>query len=301
MRIPRHAPRIAHPLRLAACPLPLTLLAVVLATALLGCGGKPAFRLQAEEEELVEKIRDTLLASVEAEKSAVLATSDEESLQMAQESRRLGVKIDGLVDELRGRVTEDGRPAVQEGLDAFVERWRELKKVDDRLLGLAVANTNLKAARLSARAGLAGIERFVTALAEMERATADPETIRTLSAASVAAFHEQALLAIHIPSADDAEMTRLEQQMASLAASVDRTLATLTANDAAPEAARAAAVGAWEEHRRIVAEVVRLSRENSNVRSFDVSTHEKRDVTRQCLDALDALEAAVGAGPKPAR
>ena len=276
-------------------------LALVLAVTLAGCRGEPAFLRQAHKEDLIGAIQRTLLASVEAEKSAVLATTDEESVQMAREAQDLAAKIDLLRAELRAQIVEDGRPAEVESLDVFDARWKELRAVDERLLALAVANTNLKAARLSAREGLAAVERLVDALGAMQRASTDPETIRTLGDASVAALREQSLLLIHIPTADDAEMTRLEQQMAVLGGSVERTLASLRAAGAPPGDALLAASEAWTEHRRIAAEVVRLSRENTNVRSFEVSVHEKRKVTRECLDALAALLAAVESGPQPAR
>lgn len=273
------------------------LAAALLGALFLACSPEPAFRRQAEEEGLVDAIRETLLSSVEAEKSAVLATSDEESLQMAQESRRLAERIDALVGDLRSRVEVDGRAAVAERFAAFVARWDELKAVDQRLLSLAVANTNLKAMRLSARDGLSAVDRLLVALDAMERSSSDPDTIRTLGAASVAALREQSLLLIHIPSADDAEMTRLEKQMSEAAASVDRALATLRAGGNVPAGALDTASEAWAEQRRIVDEVIKLSRENTNVRSFDVSVHEKRTVTRECLDALAALRTAVASSP----
>ncbi|MBY0276235.1 hypothetical protein K2Z84_12890 [Candidatus Binatia bacterium] len=276
-------------------------LAVALLAASFGCTHEPAFRRQAEEEGLIDAIRDTLLSSVEAEKSAVLATTDEESLAMARESRRLAEKIDGLVGDLRTRIEADGRTTVAESFAAFVARWKELEAVDDRLLTLAVRNTNLKAMRLAARDGFAAVDRFLVAMDAMARSSNDPETIRTLNAAAIAALREQSLLQIHIPSSDDAEMTRLEGQMAELAASVDRALATVRASNAVPAGALDTAAEAWAEQRRITTEALKLSRENTNVRSFDVSVHEKRVVTRECLDALAALRSAVASSPQANR
>ena len=51
----------------------------------------------------------------------------------------------------------------------------------------------------------------------------------------------------------------------------------------------------------VVTEALRLSRENTNVISFDVSVHEKRLTTKECLLALAALEEAVLAGAVPSR
>lgn len=277
------------------------LLAAVAIATLLACNPEPAFRRQAEEEGLVDAIRETLLSSVEAEKSAVLATSDEESLQMAQESRRLASRIDALVGDLRTRIEADGRASIAERFAAFVARWDELKAVDQRLLALAVANTNLKAMRLSARDGLAAVDRFLVALDAMERSSTDPDTIRTLGGAAVAALREQSLLLVHIPSADDAEMTRLEKQMDELSASVDESLARLRTGGNVPAGALDTASEAWAGQRRIVVEVIRLSRDNTNVRSFDVSVHEKRTVTRECLDALAALRTTLASSPQANR
>jgi hypothetical protein len=49
------------------------------------------------------------------------------------------------------------------------------------------------------------------------------------------------------------------------------------------------------------AEVIRLSRLNTNVISFDVSTHEKRTATQACLDALAALRGSIQGGPHATR
>ncbi|MBI3782643.1 MAG: hypothetical protein HY270_04505 [Deltaproteobacteria bacterium] len=54
-------------------------------------------------------------------------------------------------------------------------------------------------------------------------------------------------------------------------------------------------------HQRVLKDVLRLSRENSNVISFDVSVHEKRQVTKECLTALSALLEALDVGPKSVR
>lgn len=275
-----------------------TTLGAVALVAVVACGREPAFRRQAEEESLIGAIRETLLSSVEAEKSAVLATTDEESLAMARESRRLARRIDALVGDLRTRVEADGRASVSERFATFASRWGDLEAVDERLLALAVANTNLKAMRLSARDGLAAVDRFLAALDGIERSSTEPETIRLLSRAATAAVREQSLLLIHIPSADDAEMTRLERQMSDLAARVDDALAALRTTGTVAAGALDSAAEAWAEERRIVAEVVQLSRENTNVRSFDVSVHEKRTATRAFLDALAALQVAVASGPQ---
>jgi len=274
--------------------------ALAAALALSSCSGEPAFMRQARELELIDAIRQQLLESVAAEKTAVLATTDEESIAAARQSSTYSVEVGRLIGELRPPIAADGRESEAEALAGFERCWQRMRTIDEQLLALAVANSDLKAARLAAHDGLAAVDRFVAATQALQRATTDPETLRGLGAASAAALREEALLLIHVPVADEAEMARLEQQMGQLTASVDATLGALRGSPL-PQDELDAAVAAWAEQRRIASEVVRLSRENTNVRSFDVSVHEKSAATRDCITALAALRESVTSGPQPAR
>lgn len=274
-------------------------LAVIAVTA--ACSGEPAMVRQMRKVQLINAIRQDLLESVEAEKSAVLATTDAESQSMAQESQRSAATINQLRGDLRTLIVADGRQAEIDKLNAFDAAWAEVERVDQRLLALAVANTNLKAARLSATEGAADLDRFVDILGEMARNAATPETMRALSEASVAALRIQPLALVHIPSADDAEMTRLEERMRALGDEVDHDLAALRDGGQVSAEQLAGATQAWADYQRVLKEVLRLSRENTNVTSFDVSVHEKRQVTKQCLAALSALLDALDVGPKGVR
>lgn len=273
-------------------------IALCMALALaVGCSSEPATVRQMHKERLIETIRQKLLESVEAEKSAVLATTDEESQALALEARNFETDINKLRGELRQLIVADARPGEIENLDAFDIAWAKLERVDERLLALAVANTNLKATRLLSREGAAALNRFVDKLMGMQRTVTEPEMIRTLSRASVAALRSQSLLFVHIPSADDAEMTRLEQQMRDLNGEVERCLSTARESGQPGLEQLASTSEAWSEYQRLAAEVVRLSRQNSNVISTDVSVHEKREAMKACLSALSALSAAVDVSP----
>lgn len=269
----------------------------MLLLAAVGC----AEPVQMSKQRLITAIRHALLESVAAEKSAVLATTDEESQSLARETQRFAADVDRLRGELRKLIVADGRPQEIEKLDAFDAAWAESESVDQRLLALAVANTNLKAAQLSAREGARAVDRLVDGLTELQRTATDPETIRTLGRASVAALRVQGLVLVHIPAANDEEMTRLEQQMRGLSDEVDRALAGARENGQLSPEQLAAVSQAWSDYGRVVADVLRLSRENTNVRSFDVSIHEKRHATKDCLAALEALSAAVGSGTQATR
>jgi TolA-binding protein len=268
---------------------------------LLGCSSEPAMVRQMRKERLISAIQQKLLESVEAEKSAVLATTDEESQALALEAQHSAADINQLRSELRPLIVADGRHLEIEKLDAFDAAWAELERVDERLLALAVANTNLKAARLLSGEGAAALDRFVDELTEIQRTVRDPEMIRTLAGASVAALRSQSVLFVHIPSSDDAEMTRLEQRLRELNGEVDHSLTSARQSGQAWLDRLATASQAWSEYQRVATEVLRLSRENSNVISFDLSVHEKRHVTKECLSALSGLLAAIDVGPQAPR
>ncbi len=278
-----------------------SILVGVLTVLLASCSSEPRILRETREVRIIDAIGQTLLESVEAEKSAVLATTDEESKSFAHDSRQAAARINGLRGELRTLVVADGRRTELEKLEAFDAAWANVEHVDQRLLALAVANTNLKAARLSANEGGAALDRFVDLLGQMMHDADAADTIRTLSHASIAALRIQPLLLVHIPSADDAEMTQIEERMRASSETVNRDLGTLRDSGQVSPDQLAAATQAWSDYQRILKEVLRLSRENSNVISFDVSVHEKRQVTKECLAALSALKEAVVAGPHPTR
>jgi len=264
------------------------------------CSSEPAVTRQMHKIRLIEAIRQALLEGVAAEKSAVLATTDEESKSMAGEAEQSAAAINQRRAELRALIVADGRQVEMEKLDAFDAAWAEVERVDQRLLALAIANTNLKAARLSANEGATQLNLLVDTLSRLGQGTS-AETLQTLSSASIAALRIQTLLLVHIPSADDAEMTRLEERMSALSDEVNRDLAALRERDQVPADQLAIAVQAWTSYQSVLKDVLRLSRENTNVISFDVSVHEKRAVTKHCLETLSALEDAVNVGPKGVR
>jgi hypothetical protein len=273
---------------------------IVILAAIGGCNREPALVRQMKKVGLVNNIQHELLESVDAEKSAVLATTDEESKAFAEESRESSAKIDELLVSLAELIQTDPARDEKEKLDAFDAKWKELKAVDARLLDLAVANTNLKASRLLTREGSATLDRFIAAVDMMTASTDDVVAVRALATTGTSVARIQSLLFVHIPEASDAEMTALEARMRALGETVDAQLKSGTAALPA-SSAKADATQAWADYQRMEAEVIRLSRLNTNVIAFDVSTHEKRTATQACLDALADLRDSIQGGPHATR
>ena len=86
-------------------------------------------------------------------------------------------------------------------------------------------------------------------------------------------------------------MSQMETEMAASEAVAQKTVDTLKGrlpSTVAPQLAAAAA--ALVRFKATTAEIVTLSRRNSNVRSLALSLGRKRTVTAECDDALHALE-----------
>ena len=108
----------------------------------------------------------------------------------------------------------------------------------------------------------------------------------------------QVLQAPHIAEADDAAMTRIEEQMAASEAAARtavQQLQTVLPPAAAPQLADA--IAALDRFNALHEELIVLSRRNSDVRSLALTLGRKRTVTAECEDQLRG----VAAGAREAR
>lgn len=259
----------------------------VLLFTMLSCRAQPALLADEQARANVEALQVAFSQSVDAEKSAVLATTDEESEAFAGESRAASARVETLRAQLGQLLT---RPTSVERLKAFDEKWATVVALDARILPLAVANTNLKAARLSADDGYALVNRFVDALSILSQKETEPAALREASKASIAALRIEALHAPHIAAADDRVMTELEARTSALELEVGQALEKLrTLQRGKRIETTPLPLEAWAEFERVTAEIFRLSRQNSNVISFELSTHAKRQATVACQRAIEHL------------
>jgi hypothetical protein len=89
-------------------------------------------------------------------------------------------------------------------------------------------------------------------------------------------------------------MDEMETAMQSLDAQVTAALQSLQALvDEPDKPSLDAARASYQDFQSIHAEIVALSRQNSNIRSFVLSLGQKRKTTAQCQDMLAALQEAV--------
>ena len=170
-------------------------------------------------------------------------------------------------------------------------------ELDRHILDLAVENTNLKAQRLSFGPAQDAATSCSNALEAVVPAggVSDTWRVKALIATAVASVRQiQVLQAPHIADPDDRAMTGLEQRMASAEAAARAALTTLAPIvSAASRPHLAAATTALDQFIAVNAQIVALSRRNTNVRSLALSLTQKRPLIAACEETLRALQDAL--------
>ncbi len=234
--------------------------------------------------------------AADAANRAVMAETDEASVAFAREAEQGTEAVERDAGAL-GPILQDLKYTDEARLlDQFKSRFAEYRTLDRRILDLAVENTNLKAQRLSYGPAQEAADAFRDALKTLEPASpAEAWHVQALAATAVKTVREiQVLQAPHIADADVAVMTRMEKEMAT---------SEMTARDAlgklrslvGPASAQhiVAASAALDRFMALNAEIISLSRRNTNVRSLALSLDQKRQIVVKCEDSLRALRTAL--------
>jgi hypothetical protein len=265
---------------------------------------KPAEQLasKAKRIESVGRTRLALAAASEAEKSAVLATTDEGSKTFADQARVASAAVQQGRNDLDELLRTDGTPEERDLLGQFSEAFAEFQHIDDELLDLASKNTNLKAYGLAfgpAAEALAEMDAALSRLIAARATSADAGEVTALArAAQLGALRTQTLLAPHIAEESDQKMDELEASMAEHEGDVRKDLERLAElSTLAGNSDVETAVSSWKRFAAIKVQVLALSRENTNVRSLTISLNRKRRVMLVCQDALAALQKAIEQEP----
>jgi len=261
-------------------------------------GFKDVMGIMLKKIELISRMRASLLTSVDAEKSAVMADTDEASHAFADQSRRVADAVDRDRRELALLVEKDHTEREIELLREFDGCWAELRKIDQVLLDLAVENTNIKAANLSFGKGSLAMKRFEDALTALKRSEPlsrkDNQIAELVWNALTAGLKIHYLQAPHIAAVNDDQMDKIEADIKQENDVIKSSLSKL--EHLLPKEKQASlreAEAAYDELARVTAEVVNLSRQNTNIKSFELSLGRKRKVTAQCDEILNKLEEAV--------
>ncbi len=280
------------------------LLAIMLVALHFQRGQSPAELVasKAKRVDLVERMRLALASASEAEKSAVMAITDEDSQKYADQARAATTDVERNRNEL-GRLLDTGGTQREKDLLAqFTKVFADFQSVDKDLLVLAVKNTNLKAYNLAFGPAADAITQMNDALSRLVTKSAASPDARAAAllafGAQTAALRIQALLAPHIAEESDAKMDAMEARMTTDDQQVRKDLDGLAAIFHG-DSDLATGFSAYERFSEVRAKILPLSRQNTNVRSLAISLDQKRKVMFLCQDALASLQQAIAEEPIP--
>ena len=249
---------------------------------------------KATRVDLVSRMQLALASASEAQRSAVMATTDEDSAAFAAQARAAMADVERARAELAPRLAGPGREEQRALLDAFSAGYARLARLDEEVLGLAVRNTNLKASALAEGPAAAAAEALDAALDRLGRRGPGDAAFRQATAARIALLRLRVLLPPHIAEARAERMDQLEAGMAQESRRLDEALARLGAGPGlagSPDLAEARARLA--DFRALQARILALSRENTNVTSLALSLGQQRQAMIACVTALGTLQQAL--------
>lgn len=251
---------------------------------------------------MAAQMRLNLALASEAEKSAVLAVTDEESRTFADQARAATAGVERKRQELGKLLAADGTQKEKDLLTQFSMDFAEFQRIDHDLLALAVKNTNIKAYNLAYGPAMNALNTMNTGLLRLlgkSNGTAvSPKVYASVYAAINSAWQIQVLLPQHIAEESDKKMDELEKQIVTLDQSARQALSTLAeikmlGGDPDLKTAKAK----YAEFSEIRGRIPALSRENTNVRSLALSLGQKRKAMFLCQDDLAALQQVIQAEP----
>jgi hypothetical protein len=273
---------------------------VLLLGAAAGCGEDVNVVLErlSEARQITADLLVQFTKGSDAANRAVMADTDEASVAFAKEAEQATASIKKDIDRLNPILSTLGYSEETALLKEFSDRFAEYQTLDRRILDLAVENTNLKAQRLAFGPAQEAANAFRDALKAVRASAPDKDSghVEALVARSVTTVREiQVLQAPHIANADEAVMTRMETEMATSEMEARRSLDALRA--VTPPASKPhldAAAAALARFMDLNAQIIALSRRNTNVRSLALSLDQKRTITVSCEERLHALQIALG-------
>jgi hypothetical protein len=258
-----------------------------------------ALASKASRVDLVGRMQLDLASASEAEKSAVLAITDQDSQTYADQARAATAQVVQEQHDLAALLANGGSAPERGLLSQFSKVFADLQRIDSEVLALAVKNTNLKAYSLLFGPAADTQAQLDAALARLVAKYADSADAKQIMPFAYGARLEvlriQAQLAPHIAEESDAKMDRMEATMTEEETQARQDLAALSKLASDPDLR--AASSSFAQYSELKLRILPLSRENSNVRSLALSLNQKRKAMTVCLDALNALKQEILSEP----
>jgi len=253
------------------------------------------FKNIVKKSEILSQMRIDLLKSVEMEKNAVMAVTDTESQEFADQSLAASAAVEKNLKILRALIEANPLQDEKKLIIEFSNCWTELCMLDTVILELAVQNTNLKAASLSRGKGAKAMGRFEQALEDIQRSYSgnsnEGRVTRLSDRAIIAGLKIYNLHSSHIAEASDEKMDQIEMQMKMEENATSKSIAELAGivgEKKRDELLEAKA--AFLEFIEVTDNIVKLSRQNSNIKSLELSLNKKRKIAAVCDEILAAFQ-----------
>ncbi len=244
-----------------------------------------------EARRLAADVRVQFSKAADASNRAVMADTDVASVANAHEAEQATLLVEHDIAVLGPLLNGLGISSEVQVVDRFKKQFADYRAVDKTILELAVENTNLKAQQLSFGPARDAADHFKSALAQVLPSLSASERCRAggLAAGAVLNVRElQTLYAPHIASPDDAAMTGMEQEINALEVKTASALSDL--KNLVEPSALSAAQSALDQLKAVDAQIVALSRKNTNVRSLDLALRVKPPLATACDDTLRVLQ-----------
>jgi hypothetical protein len=275
--------------------------ALLAAAALVGCSGDDLhgrLRILQEMQRQLATVRTDLLLAVDSEKNALLSPTQSEAKGFLGTAHAAMEDLHKAMATLSRLILDGGNDKEKAALAAVESDFGEMAAIDATLRGLAGRNTNIRAALLSRTEAALDVNRLQKALTPLIDAAfcqASQEALRIVAAAlSILALHAQ-----HIDESTAAGMDTLEtaiNRQNDKAQTAFEHLTGLLPPDAAQQQDLSQARAAYADFWRVTGEVLKLSRENTNIEAESLTMGRKRLLTAKTLSDLAALEATLGQG-----
>ena len=253
---------------------------------------------KASRVDLVSRMRLAMVSASEAEKSAVLSITDQDSQTFAGQARTAEAEAEQARLELGKLLKTGGTQGEKELFNQFSELFAEFQRIDNSLLDLAVKNTNIKAYSLAFGPATAALNEMNAALSRLIASNSgSPEEKQVMLLAygiEISGLRLQTLIPPHIAEESDQKMDELEALMSKEDKQIRKNLDELIAFPKLKQNANLArAVSNYARFSKIKTQILALSRENTNIKSLSISLNQKRKMMLLCQDTLNELQQAI--------
>jgi hypothetical protein len=252
---------------------------------------------------LAASMQLSLTKAAEAEKSAVLAITDEESRIYAGRNRTAMAELEKECLLLGGLLEKNGTKDEREYLAQFSKLFIELRDINNELMKLAVRNSNLKAYGLEFGPAADALKDMDAGLNKIIQADAREKGAGKAAvpaySAQASAWRMQALFSPHIAEKSSEKMDELEALMDKEDKKVREELSKLASMPGMSDSEGfTEASSAYDRFSGIRKQIISYSRENTNVESVSLSLGKNQKILSLCRDTLSALQTAIQDEPE---